>query len=145
MTPQQIRDAVTADPALLAAVKAENPDWAAIAAQVAAGKTRAREMEVGNGTIIETIGMTVGNALLDVLMSSDPASPYRHIKPLLEQGRLKAHSPLIAGALVPLVGVVPGFTATHCDMLINLGKQPEVVSVHELTSAVFNTDGTYAV
>ncbi len=41
--------------------------------------------EIGNGLILSTVGLEVGNALLDVL---NGAPDFRYIKPLLEQGRL---------------------------------------------------------
>ncbi len=75
-------------------------DHDAIAAQVNIGRIRPSSLEIGNGTVLETIGLEAGNALLDAIYNGND---FRHVRPLLEQGRLKASSPLIAGALTAYV------------------------------------------
>ena len=50
------------DAALLA-----SRDFEAIAAAVSAGRTKPNSKEIGNGTILEVLGLTTGNALLDVI------------------------------------------------------------------------------
>lgn len=93
-----------------------------IADILSVGRTRVVPTEVGNGTILEAVGLTVGNALLDVLLSTNPASPYRHVRPLLEQGRLRLDLGPAQVALASLVGqeIAAGVTLTqdHVDALI---------------------------
>ena len=57
--------------------------------------------EVGVGTILETIGIASGNALLDAIKNTPD---FRHVWPLIEQGRLRLDSPVTLGALDVLVG-----------------------------------------
>jgi hypothetical protein len=68
-----------------------------IAALVSAGRTRPSTREIGNGTILEALGLTAGNALLDVINN---APDFRHVKPLVEQGRLIVGSPLVVVVLL---------------------------------------------
>ena len=75
-------------------------DFHAIAAIVSAGRTRSNAAEIGNGTILETIGKTKGNVVLD-LVYADPSNKY--VIPLLEQGRLKAGSADFQSALGQLL------------------------------------------
>lgn len=145
MDTQQIRSAITADPALTALL----PDSQAIATALSEGRTRPNQRELGNGTIIETIGLAAGNALLDTLLSTDAASPYRHIRPLLEQGRLIISSPLVVGTLQAMVGqALPGgvvFTQQHAEALIALGRTEDPVSELSVRRAIWNDDGTRAI
>lgn len=84
-------------------------------------KTRTRPVptECGNGTILEVLGLTTGNALLDVLTT---APDFRHVKPLVEQGRLRLDAPLTAAALGSLV---PGvLTQDQANALLARARVP---------------------
>lgn len=59
-----------------------------------------KETEIGVGTILETIGLAAGNALLDAIKATPD---FRHVWPLIEQGRLRLDSPVTFGALDQLV------------------------------------------
>lgn len=74
-----------------------------IAAALSAGRTRLVPTEVGNGTILEVLGLDAGNALMDVI-NSEPA--FRYVKPLVEQGRLRLDSDLVRSTLQSLAGTV---------------------------------------
>lgn len=86
----------------------------AIAAVVNAGRVKTVETNVGNGTILEVLGITVGNALLDVLTTQEQ---FRHVRPLIEQGRLRLDSPLVQGVIDGFVGTV--LTAEQAQTLKN--------------------------
>ena len=94
----------------------------AISDILSVGRTRAVPTEAGNGTVLEVLGLAVGNALLDVLLSTNPASPYRHVRPLLEQGRLRLDLAPAQMALGSLIGVEIAagvtLTAEHVGALI---------------------------
>lgn len=137
MTPEQIAQAIGQDPALLAMV----PDSAAIAAALSEGRTRRREYLVGNGLILVTVGLATGNALLDALHS---APEFRHVKPLLDQGRLDVSSPLVAVALAQLVAI-DVIDQAQADALIALGREPDPVDELDVRRAIWNDDGTLAV
>ncbi len=128
MTPQEIRDAIAASPEL----QALKDDDVAIAATLSNGRTKFVPTEIGNGTILETIGLAAGNALLDVL---NTAPDFRHVKPLIEQGRLRLDSPLVIGTLAALVagGVL---TQEQADALIARAKAPDSVTPQEVSDAI---------
>lgn len=137
MTPQAIREAIEADPALRALL----PDSQAIAEALSAGRTRANSALIGNGLILATIGLTAGNALLDALNSTED---FRYVKPLLEQGRLQVSSPLVAGALAQLVSASV-ITQGEADALIALGREPDPVPELDVRRALWADDGTMLV
>ena len=128
MTPQEIRDAIEASPAL----QAMKNDDVAIAAALSVGRTKVVPTEIGNGTILEAIGLTAGNALLDVL---NTAPDFRHVKPLIEQGRLRLDSPLVIGTLGALVasGVL---TQENADVLAARARVPDVVTPQQVSDAI---------
>lgn len=126
MTVDQIKAAIAADPALQALADARDVD--ALVAALSAGRTRYVAREVGNGTVLEVLGLSVGNALLD-LIQTHPA--YRHVRPLLEQGRLRVDSAMARGTMQQLVGVEIAsgvtFEQQHADALSALAKVPDPV------------------
>lgn len=124
---------------LLAEIQAKCPpeliaakEHGQIAALVSAGRTRPSAREIGNGTILETIGLTHGNDMLDVIYN-DPN--FHHVKPLLEQGRLIVGSPLVVATIQGMAanGVIP---AAARDALLALTVEPAPVSVHEVIKAM---------
>ena len=72
--------------------------------------------EIGNGTVLETLGLAVGNALLDVLYN---APDFRYVKPLLEQGRLRIDAPPARAALdgIAAAGIAAGFGAAQAEAI----------------------------
>jgi hypothetical protein len=107
-------------------------DDGAIAAALSVGRTRTKAVEVGNGMILETIGLTAGNALLDALYGS---ADFRHVKPLLEQGRLRLDSPMVATALDGLVQANV-ITLTEKMALLALTVEPDPVSAYDVANAL---------
>lgn len=137
MTPDEIRAAIAADPALQALV----PDTQAIAAALSVGRTRYVETQIGVGTIIEVLGLAAANPVLDALYASPD---YRHIKPLLDQGRLRLDAVAQAGMLQPLVtgGLL---TQAQLDALIARAKEPAPVDEYAVRVAIYNDDGSLKV
>lgn len=104
-----------------------------IAAIVSVDRTRAnRNVEVGNGTILETIGLTAGTVLLDAIHAT-PSMKY--VLPLLDQGRLKIGSELVQGSIDAFVTATV-ITADQGNALKALGKEPAPVSVQEVIEAL---------
>lgn len=101
--------------------------------------------DIGNGSILETIGLAAGNALLDVINN---VSDFRHVKPLVEQGRLVSSSPLVIATIQSLVPSV--LTQAQANALIALGTTPASraeelglqVNITTLRQAIWNDDGT---
>lgn len=136
MTPEEIRAAISADPALQALV----PDTQAIADALSAGRTRYVETQVGVGTIIEVLGLATANAVLDVIYS---APDYRHVKPLLDQGRLRLDSQFVRGALQSMVPAL--LTQEQRDALVARAAVADPVDEYNVRIAVYNDDGSLRV
>lgn len=102
-----------------------------IAAVVSVGRTKPSGMEVGHGTVLEVLGLAAGNALLDALYGSPE---FRHVRPLLEQGRLIISSPLVMGTLQAMVPAV--ITQADADKLLALAVVPAPVSTQEVIAAM---------
>lgn len=137
MTPEEIRAAISADPALQALV----PDTQAIAAALSAGRMRWKHTEIGVGTIIEVLGLAAANPVLDALYASPD---YRYVKPLLDQGRLRLDVVAQAGVLQPLVtgGLL---TQAQLDALIARAKEPAPVDEYAVRVAIYHDDGSMRV
>ena len=137
MTPEEIRAAIAADPALQALV----PDTQAIADALSVGRTRWKYTDIGVGTIIEVLGFAAANPVLDALYASPD---YRHVKPLLDQGRLRLDVVAQAGMLQPLVtgGLL---TQVQLDALIARAKEPAPVDEYAVRVAIYNDDGSLKV
>lgn len=133
-----LRDEIHAKAECTAHIASKNID--AIVAIMSAGRTKPNAREIGNGTILEVLGIATGNALLDVLLSSDVESPYRHVKPLIEQGRLLIGSTLVQatlGAFVPDI-----LSQAQADSLRSLGRDPNPYAAQEVSDALYNADGS---
>lgn len=137
MTADEIRAAIAADPALQALV----PDTQAIAVALSVGRTRWKHTDIGVGTIIEVLGLAAANPVLDALYASPD---YRHVKPLLDQGRLRLDSVAQAGMLQPLVtgGLL---TQAQLDALIARAKEPAPVDEYAVRVAIYHDDGSLRV
>ena len=129
MTPQQIRDAIAASPELQALAAVRND--LAIATVLSVGRTRLVPTEVGVGTILEVLGLTLGNTLIDTI---NGAHQFRHIKPLLEQGRLRLDAALVQATIQGLVPSV--LTQEQADALASLARVPDPIGVNAVSAAL---------
>ena len=136
MTHDEIRAAISADPDLQALV----PDTEAIAAALSAGRVRYIETHIGVGTIIEALGLATANAVLDVIYT---APDYRHVKPLLDQGRLRLDSAFVRDALQSMVPSL--LTQTQRDALVARAQVADPVSEFDVRCAIYNDDGSLKV
>ena len=137
MTAEEIRAAIAADPALQALV----PDTVALAAALSVGRTRYVETNIGVGTIIEVLGLAAANPVLDALYA---APDYRHVKPLLDQGRLRLDAVAQAGMLQPLV-TSELLTQAQLDAIVARAKEPAPVDEYDVRMAIYNDDGSLKV
>lgn len=96
--------------------------------------------EIGNGTVLATLGLALGNALLDVLYT---VPDFRYVKPLLEQGRLRIDQPAPRMAIDGLVGVVPGFTAPHAAQIKALAEVTMPVDEMAVRRVCWSDDGVW--
>ena len=133
MTHDEIRAAIASDPVL----KALLPDTAALATALSAGRTRFVETNIGVGTLIEVLGLAVANPVLDAIYA---APEYRHVRPLLDQGRLRLDSPFVRGALQSMVPAL--LTQAQRDALVARAQAPDPVSEFEVRVAIYTDDGS---
>lgn len=111
----------------------------AIAGILSAGRTRAAVREIGNGTVLEVLGIEVGNLLLDELSNN---SIYRHVKPLLDQGRLRIDSPLVQATLQGFAaGGAPILSQAQADALCALGKTADPIHFNVVSNALNIAEG----
>lgn len=130
-----LRDQVHADPRCVAALTAK--DCTELARLMSVGRVRANTREIGNGTILEVLGLGTGNQVLDLINGN---ADYRYVKPLIEQGRLLIGSPLAQDTVQSLVPAV--LTQQQADALCALGLEPHPYTAQDLAEALFNPDGT---
>jgi hypothetical protein len=102
-----------------------------IAALVSVGRTKPSGLQVGKGSILETIGLAAGNAFLDVI---DTVADFRHVRGLVAEGRLIISSPLVMGTIQSFVPAV--LTQAQANALLALATVPAPVSVQEVVSAM---------
>jgi len=94
--------------------------------------------EIGNGTILEVLGLELGTSVLDIINS---IPTYKYVVPLLEQGRLSIGSEVAQSAVQAFV---PGLLAQEqADSLKKLGWQPNPISEFDVRCALYAVDGTF--
>lgn len=132
-----IRLAIESEPALQALL----PDAQAIAAELSTRDTHKAPFEIGVGLILETMGLESGNALLDAIKATPE---FRHVYPLLEQGRLDLSSPLVEIALGMLVQAEV-ISNSDAQILLSLSIKPIEVSETDVKRAIWHDDGSLAI
>ena len=117
-------------------------DTTAIAAAVNVGRVKANMLEIGNGSILNTIGIAAGNRLLDVI---NTVADYRYVKPLVDQGRLLIGSPLVQATVQNFTTVAGGsvLTQAQADALCALGKSPDLVTELDVRRALWSDAGVW--
>lgn len=108
-----------------------------IAAILSVGRVATAHTEIGNGLILATIGLTSGNTLLDYLATD---ATFRHVRPLLEQGRLDVGSALVRGALDQFAaeGVI---TQAEANALKALAETPNPIQYNAVSDALNVAEG----
>lgn len=129
MTNDEIRAAIAASPELQALAAAGSTQGIADALSV--GRTRFVPTEIGNGTILEVLGLAKGNALIDIINTQPD---FRHVKPLVEQGRLRLDTMLVRATLQSLVPAV--LTQAEADALVARAKVPDPVTHDQVGAAL---------
>ena len=120
-------------------------DYQAIADAVNAGRTRVEKTLGGIGTVLETLGPVDGAALLDSLQSMTASVPaLKWAWYLIERGELDFGSAATRGMIDQFVadGAMPAGVGA---LLKGVAEVPDPVSIHELTCAAQNDDGTWRI
>ncbi len=113
-------------------------DHQAIADAVNVGRTRPSDTEIGNGTILEVLGLVLGNQVLDVVKATPD---YKYVIPLLEQGRLKIGYTVAQSAVQAFVPAI--LTQAQADSIKSLGTTPNPISEFDVRCALYAEDGTF--
>lgn len=150
MTADEIRAAITSDPAILALM----PDTAAVASALSVGRTTLVEKLITERRIIGTLGLVDGHAFLsgleqfgDALLPDDhPLKAHqpglgRVLEWLKSDGGLDVGSPLAQQMLTVLaqLGVV---SADSAAIVKALARVPDPLPEIDVRRAVFADDGT---
>lgn len=117
------------------------PDTRAIADALFGIETYTVTTEIGAGSVLATLGLESGNALLDAIKTTPE---FRHVWPMIEQGRLDLSSPLVEEALSSLVSAEV-ITIEEKLALMNLCTRPVAVSEDDVKKALWNDDGSLAI
>lgn len=112
-------------------------DCQTIADVLSIGRVRVVKTEVGKGIIIDTIGLTAANPVLDYI---DNTPTYRHVKQLLENGWFDIGSDLARASLDAFVPTL--LTREEADKLKALAEVPNPISAREVAIAIYNDDGS---
>lgn len=96
------------------------------------GRTKAKERLIGIGTVLETLGMVNGTALL-AFIEGQPTLKY--VWKLIEASNLNISSPLVSQSLDQFVqlGVL---SQADADALKALGREPDPVTFQEVAKAL---------
>lgn len=140
MTPDQqaaLRAAARANAACAEALAGRDIDD--LARILSVDRTRPSSREIGNGMILDTLGVAAGNQLLDHIATSDEL---RHVRPLLEQGRLVIGAQLAQDALQSFVQLPGVLSQADADKLCALGIEPDPLTPQDVAEALYNPDGT---
>ena len=142
MTPEQIRAAITADPAILALV----PDTVAIASALSTGRTRTGELT--SHTIRQYLMLV--DLLLPIESAVTPACQAA-TRALEVFPNFDLSDPMILGKFIQVLDglvadtLIPDFTETHKDSILALAVVDDSVSEFEVRCAIFADDGSLLV
>lgn len=104
------------------------------------GRTKPSGLPVGKGTILETIGLTAGNAFLDVI---DNQPDFRHVRGLIAEGRLILSSQLVMATIGSFVPAV--LTQAQANSLLALASVPDPIDELSVRRAVLSDAGEWRV
>ena len=137
MTKEEIISLIQSTPTLMALV----PDTKAIAEEISKDRTKLVKTEIGVGTILEVLGVQSGNTLLDIIYND---TNFRHVKPLIDQGRLRLDSPFVISFIEQFTqaGLL---TVEQKNALLSKAKEPDPVSEFDVRVAIYNDDGSLRV
>ncbi len=107
-------------------------DFHVLAAKVSLNRVKPNTKEIGNGTILEKLGLTLGTTVLDII-STTPS--YKYVIPLLEQGRLLIGTTIAQDAVQSFVTAAV-LTQEQADSIKNIGLDPDPVGWEACRSAV---------
>lgn len=110
----------------------------AIAGAVNVGRVKPQPTSIGEGKILEVLGLDAGNAFLDVI---DGAPDFRHVKKVVARGDFDMSTAVSHAGVQAMVPAV--LTQVHADMLKALGTAPDPITEFDVRCALYAEDGTF--
>ena len=104
-------------------------DHGTLATTLSVGRTKLVKTEIGKLTILGTIGMAAGNALLDTI---DTVDDFRHVRYPLANGWLDVANPTVRGMLDILC------TLSDAALLKGLAEIPDPVSEYDIRCIMYD-------
>ena len=98
--------------------------------------------EFGVGTILVIAGLEVGNTVIDAIIAN---TEFRHVVPLMNDGRLDASLPLVRDTFDTIVASNIGFTVAHANALKALAEQPNPVSEYDVLTTCWSETGVWLI
>lgn len=139
MTPNEIRAAIAADPALQALV----PDTVALAAALSARATRFAPTLIGVGRVMDCLGPVEGAAVLDALDAlRATVSPVKWAWLLLERGELDVG---LASVRMQIDALTPSVFSVEQAAKLKALAPSVPVDEFSIRCAIYNDDGSLAV
>ena len=111
-------------------------DWGELAALLSVGRTKVVDLNIGYGTVLDTLGADVGSAFLDALTAlATTSSPVKWALKLLERGELNIGAAATQAQLDALAtaGVMPVAVA---DVLKGLAVSPDEITASQVQQAL---------
>jgi hypothetical protein len=102
-----------------------------IAERVSVGRTRPSTTHIGEGKLLEVLGLAAGNAFLDVI---NTVPDYRHVKKIIARGDFDMSTSVSQDGVQAMVPAV--LTQVQADALKALGLTSAPVSVQEVIEAL---------
>jgi len=139
MSPEQIRDAISASAELQALV----PDTFALADALSVGRKRLVPTEIGSGTVLATLGAIglSGGQFLDMLVAIGESNRDVYwTMDLIKQGRLRIDLPATRAGLQGIGAAVPTLQPA-VTALLGLGFEADPVGEFSVRQAIWSDDG----
>lgn len=114
----------------------QNQDTQAIADALSVGRIKLVTKEIGKLTVLSTIGMEAGNALLDII---DTVDTFRHVRYPLANGWLDLADPTARAMLDTIC------SAENAAKLKALAEQADPVDEYEVRKLCWSDDGGWLV
>jgi len=130
-----VRARIATDPALAAAYADREID--VLAELLSEGRTRFNGATIGNGIILDVLGMEKGTAVLDMIHAT-PA--YKYVITLLDQGRAEPRTTAFRGAVAALV-VGQAITQDEANELLATAQEPDPLTRMDVNDALFDDFG----
>lgn len=113
-------------------------DHSAIAEAVNVGRVKPAPTRIGEGKILEVLGLAAGNAFLDVI---DAAPDFRHVKKIVARGDFDMSTAVSQAGVQAMVPAV--LKQEHADLLKALGTAPDPISEFDVRRTLYAEDGTF--